>query len=178
MTVTIDAIFHAQKRLRAFQNWGIPERGTDYSWFDAALEIEGVADTGLVLHGGCYARRPNEHVTFELRLARAPGRQALPLERLDWRPLDGGHSNPRRPRSAWSGRRIHGTHLHAFELNWSETERRMRSGGLSTARDVDVFLGSFADVRTFVGSRLRIENIDVVAPPPWEYDLFSQGPTP
>lgn len=175
---SIKDVFLAEKRIGFFPGWSRPERGTEYVWFDAPIEIGGVAETGLVLHGGCYARRPNMHVTFELRIARTTGRQAIPIERLDWRPLDNGHSNPRRPRSRWAGQRIVGTHLHAFELNWSETERRMRSGGLAVARGVDEPLESFIHVRDFVGRRLRIENMRVVAPPPWEYDLFSQGFAP
>lgn len=48
----------------------------------------------------------------------------------------------------------------------------MREGGLRVAREIEEALENFAEVRTFVGNRLRINNIGVVLEPNWEYDLF------
>lgn len=165
-------IFLADKEIGFFPGWSTPEDETDYIWFDAPIEIGGVAETGLVLHGGCYAHRPKCHLTFELRIARTPGRHCIPIDRLDWRSLEGGHSNMRTPRSRWSGKRVSETHLHDFWLNWSERKQQMHRGGLKVARDIDEELQGFMDVRAFVQNRLRIKNIEVVSEPEWVYDLF------
>lgn len=173
--VSVKDIFLADKQIGHFPGWSIPEDETDYIWFNAPIEIGGVTETGLVLHGGCFAHRPDCHVTFELHISRSPARRCLPIDRLDWMSLEGGHSNQRKPRSEWSGRRVSATHLHDFWLNWSETEQRLRNGGLGVAREVDEPIQSFIEARDFFGKRLRIKNMDVVLEPKWVYDFFSGG---
>lgn len=168
---SVKDIFLAEISIGFFPGWSKPEPETDYIWFDAPIEIGGVTETGLVLHGGCYAHRPNVNVSFELRVAGTPGRRCIPIERLDWRAMV-GHSNPRKPKSDWSGRRVSTTHLHDFWLNCSESEQRMRSGGLSTAREIDEMLQTFIEARDFVGKRLKINNIDIVLEPDWVYVFF------
>jgi hypothetical protein len=169
---SVKDIFLAEKEIGYFPGWSKPERETGYIWFDAPIEIGGVAETGLVLHGGCYAHLPEKSVSFELRIAKAPGRHCVSIERVDWRSLDGGHSNPRKPKSDWSGKRISNVHLHDFWLNWSETEQRLRLGGLQIAREIEEEIQSFKRLRDFIGNRLRINNIDLVNEPEWVYDLF------
>lgn len=170
---TVKDIYEAEKQIGYFPGWSAPEAETDYSWFDAPLEIGGVTETGLVLHGGCFPHRPNCHVSLELRISKQSGRRCIPLERVDWRALDGGHSNPRRPRSEWAGRRVSETHLHDFWLNWVENEQRMRLGGLRTAREIGSGLQDFTELRSYVGKRFNIKNIDIVSEPNWGYDFFS-----
>lgn len=172
---TIKDVFESEKSISFFPGWSKPEPETDYVWFDAPVEIGGVTETGLVLHGGCYAQRSDCNVSFELRFSKAPGKKSLPIERTDWRSLEGGHTNPRRPRSEWSGRRVSETHLHEFALNWAHSEQRMRFGNLPTAREISTILNDFEGLREYVGNRLRINNIDVVESPPWVYDFFTQG---
>jgi len=48
----------------------------------------------------------------------------------------------------------------------------MRSGGLSTAREIDEMLQTFIEARDFVGKRLKINNIDIVLEPDWVYVFF------
>ena len=170
---TLKDVFQAEKEIGIFPGWSEPETETDYIWFDAPIEIGGVTETGLVLHGGCLAHRPNVNLTLELRMARTPGRQCVPIERLDWRSIQGGHSNPRKPKSEWAGKRVSETHLHDFWLNWSPEEERIRGGRLDVAREIEDELKKFEDVRAYVGKRLRINNIEIVKEPDWVYDLFS-----
>lgn len=172
---TLREIYLAEKEIGYFPGWSKPEEDTEYVWFDAPIEIDGFAETGLVLHGGCIANRPNVNVSFELRISRTVGKQCIPIERLDWRSLEGGHTNRRKPKSDWSGKRVSDTHLHDFFLNWSDAEGRMRKGGLNVARDINNDLNGFGTVLNYVGKRLKINNIDIVQPPPWVYDLFSEG---
>lgn len=168
-------IYLAEKTIGRFPGWSSPEGETGYLWFDAPIEIGGVAETGLVLHGGCYERHPERNVTLELRISKAPGRNVTPVERLDWRSLQGGHSNPRKPRSEWSGVRVGDTHLHEFSLNWSEAIKNVRGGRLATAREISEDLQTFEMVRDYFGKSANIINMQLVERPPWVYDLFYGG---
>lgn len=170
--LTLDAIFGSQKAISVFAGWSPPEPETGYSWFDAPLEIGGVTEAGLFLHAGCYWNRPEIHVSFELRIGKTATTPHLPLERLDWRSLQGGHTNRRIGSSEWAGRRVSSTHLHAFELNWVASEGRMRRSALPLAMEIPEQLQSFEDLRTFVGIRFRISNINLVTRPKWEHILL------
>lgn len=157
------------KSISVFPGWADPEPETNYVWFNAPLEIGGVTEPGLVLHGGCYIHRPDCNVTFELRLGRATLHRAVALERIDWRSLQGGHTNQRR--HGGDGGRVSWTHVHLFGLNWIDTRGRMRAGNLPLAKDIDEQLNDFADVLEFTGKQFKINNIGVVSEPGWEYGL-------
>ncbi|MEI4473236.1 hypothetical protein [Frigidibacter sp. MR17.24] len=172
----VKSIYLASKNLPARPKWSRPDRETTYTWFDAPIDIEGVTQTGLFLHGGAYAQHPDVHVTLELKVRTDAGRW-LPLERADWRSLNGGHSNPRSGRAPWAGklagRRLSDSHLHEFSLNWSEAEQRMRTPHLKIAREFEAPLDDFEALRDYFGERTRIENIEIVPEPPWVRDLFT-----
>lgn len=140
-------------------------------WFNAPLEIDGVTETGLVLHGECYVDQPEQHVSFELRISRVPGRRYVPLSRVDWRSLS-GHSNVRNGPHEWSGKPVSETHFHDFELNYLPEHGRMKGGSLPFAREIEASLGTFAELRSYAGKAFRINNIDVVLVPEWEYKLI------
>ncbi len=163
------------KALALFPGWSAPEAETGYIWFDAPIEIGGVVERGIVLHGGCYSHVPDQHVVFELR-ASIPGvKRRVPLHRIEWRSLTGGHTNRRRKGVPSSGKRVGDTHAHAFELNWLRHEQRMRKGNLPQAEDIEEELQSFESLRSYAGKCLRINNIDIVSIPPWEYSLLHHG---
>ena len=166
-----EKLIEETKAISAFSGWSAPEAETGYIWFDAPLEIGGVTERGFVLHGGSYIDKPESHVSFEMRVSRSPGRRCVPLARIDWRSLQGGHTNPRVGGSDWSGIRVGNTHFHTFELNWSPESGRMRRGGLRQAMEIDQEPQSFTELRDFVGNRFKINNMNVVTEPPWEYRL-------
>jgi hypothetical protein len=157
------------KSIAVFPGWSDPDPETGYVHFNAALEIDGVVEPGLLLHGGCYIDKPSANVTFELRLARTPGRKMVPLERIDWRSLQGGHTNQRK--NGGDGKRLSDSHVHAFELNWNDKKGKFRPGNLPLAADIPETLEDFSAVREFAGKRLRINNIELVLEPKWEYHL-------
>jgi hypothetical protein len=66
---------------------------------------------------------------------------------------------------------VRDTHIHDFEMNYNEAEDRMRRGKLPCASDVPELLESFEQLRRFVGRRFKINNIEVVPLPNWEYEL-------
>lgn len=168
-------MFHAEKAIATFPGWSQPEVETDFVWFLAPLEIGGVVETNFVLFGGCNHRLADRNVTFELQVG-APGqRKKIPLARVEWRSIKGGHSNRRRGGNAFAGKRVTDTHYHSFEANWVASERRMRNGNLPQAVELDEEPQSFESLREVVGNLFRINNIDVVSRPPWEYNLFTNG---
>lgn len=171
----LEAMYSAPKALAQFSGWSASEPETGYCWFDAPLEIGGVVEAGLVLRGGCYKHLHEQHVTFELAVTKPGILRRIPLARIEWRSIRGGHRNKRRGDSPWRGRRVGPTHHHSFELNWLAGERRMRRGNLPLACDVEEEMPSFESLRTYVGKLFRISNIGIVPMPPWEYDLFNYG---
>ena len=108
-----------------------------------------------------------------MRVSRIPGRRCIPLARFDWRSLNGGHSNPRRDYLGdWSGRRLGATHYHPFAMNYDNSiKTRMRNTDLKGATEIDVDLQTFEAMRATVGKLFKINNIEVVERPPWEYKL-------
>lgn len=158
-----------EKAIAAFPGWSDPDPETGYIHFNAPIEIDGVVEPGLILHGGCYIDKPTASITFELRIGRRPGRSIVPLERIDWRSLQGGHTNQRK--NGGDGKRLSDSHIHAFDLNWLAEKGKLRNGNLPLAMDIPERLEDFSALRAFVGKMLRINNIDVVVEPSWEYNL-------
>lgn len=167
-------LYNAPKQLAYFPGWSEPERETSYSWFNAPLMLNGIVEAGFILHGGCLLDRPDEHVTFELRARSRSGARTIPIERVDWRAVSGGHSNRRRKGSPVSGLTVSNSHIHAFELNWIEADRRMRTD-LGQAMEFGQQIQSFEELVAMVKNRFRINNLDLVTPPKWEYTLFHNG---
>jgi hypothetical protein len=171
------AVFHdilsAPKAISIFPGWTDAEAETGYVWFDAPLEIEGVTEAGFVFHGGTYIDKPECNVTFELVVRNLRGRRRIPIARVDWRSLRGGHSNPRGygPRNL-AGKRVGPTHFHSLDANWVEEQQRMRAGNLPFAEAIAEQLQSFEDVLLYSGKMFRINNIHLVERPKWRYDLF------
>lgn len=172
--MAIPDLYRADKRLSIWTGWSAPEPETGYCWFDAPLEIGGVVEAGFVLHGGSYKFHPDKHVTFELKVARPGVRRKIPLARVDWRSLTGGHSNRRGPALPWAGKRVGDSHVHGFDINWLESEGRMRTD-LSQAEPIPEEIQSFESLREYAGILFRISNIDIVERPDWEYGLLYNG---
>lgn len=171
----LEAFYNSPKAIARFPGWSRPEPETGYMWFDAPLEIGGVVEAGLVLRGGAMAQLRDQNVTFELAVTKPGILKRIPLARVEWRSIRGGHSNKRRGKSEWRGKRVGATHLHAFELNWLPEQRRMRGTNLPIARPIEEDLQSFESLRSYIGNLFRISNIGIVSVPAWEYGLFDHG---
>jgi hypothetical protein len=171
-------IAEAVKSISYFPGWSEPDKDDGYTWFDAPLEIDGVTEAGLFLHGGTYGQYPDANVTLEV-FVRLPGRRRkLPLERVDWRSLKGGHTNLRVAGHPLSGRRVPSTHLHPFDQNWDAVRGRFVGQNLRLAVPIEQELQTFEAARAFAGNRFRINNIDLVLPPNWSYNLLAQNVRP
>jgi hypothetical protein len=167
----LQALAEAEKSVAHFPGWPTPDEEDGYSYFQAPLAINGVAQAGLFLCGGTYLGFPDRHVTFEIIALTHDGYRRTKLMRIDWRSLRGGHTNQRKYRCPDCLRRTSDTHFHAFDINWLQDQGRMRGIKLPCARDIPEELKSFEELRACVGKHFRINNIDVVKVPDWEYRL-------
>ena len=170
--MALPELFGTQKALIAFPGWSAPALESGVSWFNAPLEVEGVVLAGFTLHGECCRDLPDQNVGLELQLQLPEHRHKFSLARLDWLSIKGGHSNLRRHGHPLSGHRCRPTHYHDFDLNYDATKGRMLMGDLPFARDLSEDIQSFEEMRQMAGNLLRINNIDIVGRPKWEYDLF------
>lgn len=164
-------LIHCKKSISYFPAWSAPEPETGFMYFLAPLEIDGIVQDAFHLFGSCCAHYPDSHVCFELVLSKTPTRRRTVLERIDWRSLQGGHSNKRK-RPDGVPRRTKATHWHKFELNYNKSSDRMIGDNLPIAQNIDKPIKSFETLRDFVGTRFNIDNPDVVSAPEWEYNLF------
>lgn len=167
----LSVIATASKRIAVAPQWSPPEAETGYAWFNVSLEINGIIEAGIVFSGGCYIDRPDCHVSFEIKVSRIPGRKAIPLMRIDWRSLNGGHSNDRRWGGTLAGKRVSSTHFHEFDLNWCRQKQRLFQN-LPLAREIDDNTDTFEALRATTGNSFGISNIDIVPRPDWVYKLL------
>lgn len=163
-------LFNSQKEIAVFPEWSNAESETKALIFSAPLTVAGVVEEAFTLDGVCFQNVPDKHVSFELRVA-GPRKRKIPIARFEWRSLRKGHTNKRRVGSPVSGNRVGATHYHSFEHNWVEANRAMRTG-LHQAEDFEPEPQSFESLRTEIGKLFRINNMEIVSIPPWEYTLF------
>ena len=141
----------SEKFIPSSINWTHGDGSDGYTRFSVALDVGDITIASLTLDGGAYINHPEEHVTFELSILGHDSKRRIRLMRLDWKSLKGGHSNHKRKCAGlWGGKRVPETHFHTFELNWVESEQRMKSGNLPCAEPINEQLLSFGDLREFV----------------------------
>lgn len=172
--MSLRLLLDAYKSIPSPLQWSKPDPEDGYMRIYTRLEIGGIVDAGLVLSGGTYAHLPDRHVSFELAILGSDGHRRTRLARVDWRDLKGGHSN-NRGKCPGSIRRAPATHLHSFALNWDQQKGRMKRGKLPCAEAISEDLQTFEELRRYVGTHFRINNIDIVPRPDWVYDLFNEA---
>ena len=147
---------------------------TDSTWFDlnGSLDLaSGETVQGLELRGGACQSLPDRAVRFILQHYPAKG-QCVGLVRIEWRPL-AAHTNPANCAPHLSMRRIVGSHIHGFDMNWLADLDRLRTGNLPVAEPLSIDPSSFQELLVVVGRELRITGLEKIEPPPWrEADFF------
>jgi len=166
--VTFQDIATSEKVIPHFPGWSKPERESEHSYFEAPLDIGGVTEPGIILAGNCSLAHPDKHVTFEIYARKLPAKRRVPLMRVDWRRISGGHSNVR-DRPAGLPSRVSDTHHHSFALNFNPNTGRMRRGNLPLAEECGETLEDFEALCVYVGRAFRIKNMNIVSRPDWEY---------
>lgn len=135
--------------------------------FLMSLAIDGATVEGLMLRGGCYEHILGGAITLQLEVALGGQRTRVPVARIDWRPANPGHKNPRTGPAPHAGRFIGSSHFHPFELNWVEQESWMRAGNLPFAVEISPDPETFREILDFAGSALRIKDMDQIGAPKW-----------
>ena len=144
-----------------------PADSNGYMEFVVPLSVDGVTVEGLSLRGACYESHANESVMLQIEVGKPGIRTRIPLSRVDWRPLNGPHRNPRSGNSEYSGLVIGGSHYHPFDLNWVNANLTMRSGNLPFAIEILPDFQSFAEMVDFVEKRFKINKLGQIEYPRW-----------
>jgi hypothetical protein len=170
--MSIPILVSSEKSIPVPVRWSDPDRD-EGGWirFQVPLDIDGITETILVLEGGTYSQHPDRNVCFELCLLGLGRNRRIPLIRVEWRSIRGGHTNQRRSRCSCKVRRVPETHIHPFEDNWLPDQKIMKRGDLPCAEPIKEDLQSFESLRDYVGTRFRINNISIVPRPLWQYTL-------
>lgn len=152
------------KDIPANTKWSEPDPFDGEMSFLAPLTIAGVTVGTFSLRGTCFVDRPDFDVTFQLETGIHGQRTRLPLARVDWRPLSGGHKQPKK-----NGKRvmIYGSHYHCLHDNWLEEEQRMRETNLPVAQALESDPADFSELLDLVRIRFRINNITGLGTPKW-----------
>jgi hypothetical protein len=164
------ALVESWKDLPSGVGWSKPDPIDGEMSILAPLTIGGVTVGNFALRATCNVARPDCDVMFQLETGIAGQRTRLPLSRIDWRPLSGGHKQPKTP----GGRMrafIHGSHFHALEDNWLEQEQRMRETNLSWAQALEADPANFGELLDLVRIRFRINGISGIGTPEWTAKL-------
>ena len=137
------------------------------------LEIDEITYPGLQLRITTLKPEPDRDVTFQLEY-HPPVGKAHHLVRLDWRPFH-RHNNrnigPTHLRLIEFG----GTHIHPFDLNWSEQKQAMIKQNLPIALPVDPKEdpGTFEELLEFAAVLLKISDLMSMVPrPPWQQSFI------
>src|SRR5262249_55601498 len=153
----------AEKSLLDVPVWTV--RGADALEFSAPLEVDGVTVEALTLRGRARKPLPDREVVFQLEYhhARIIGG---PVARIEWRPLN-AHSNKGLGPEHLKHVIQSGSHHHCFDLNWGWSREAVLRGELPIARPIDE-PNNFRALLAVIGKEFRINNIQLVTPPPWE----------
>ena len=168
MPLTLAELYAAPKSLSGPVTWA--KNGSDLN-FVASLDLQAITEEGLFLRGGAKRYRPDRELMMQLEVHRPGRRGGGQLERVCWAPLS-PHTNPNRGPVDLRYLELSGSHFHDFTLNVAPSMDDMKRGNLKIARPIAPEPVSFTQVIDFCASRFSINNMEYVAHPPWEVDLF------
>lgn len=147
-------------------SWGEPHP-TDKEWSVLVpLDVADVTIGGFGLRIKCNKDRWEQDVMFQLEVGRPGQRTRTALARIEWRPLQDVHRDPK----VGSVKRkvIRGTHYHPFRANFLETTGIMREGNLPYAIEVERDPQSFLELLDLASKLFRINGLKDMLPPPWQ----------
>jgi hypothetical protein len=157
----------APKRLAVEPIWkSQPHKSTSLLRLVAALEIDGVAQEGLYLHGRTLQRTAARDLTFSLYYEYA--HVGHNLTRVDWR--------PKRPHTDTIGginerKSFAGSNWHSFDDNAAYGLSALQSGiqgNLPRAVPLDPDPPNVKALLQIIKHLMNIENIEEIPDPPWD----------
>lgn len=147
-------------------NWGEPNP-LDNEWsILIPLDVGEVTVGGFGLRIKCNEERWERDVLLQLEVGRPGQRNRIPLTRIEWRPLQDIHKDPKV--RGVKRKIIRGSHLHPFRRNYLEDQGRMIEGNLPFAEALDPDPGSFPELLDLAGKLFRINGLSSMSPPPWQ----------
>lgn len=152
--------------------WSPPDPNDGAMTFVAALDLAGVIVGNFALRGRCYVDLPDRAMMLQLETGKAGVRPRIPLVRIEWRPLGTPHKNPQVGPQEHRSRIIAGSHLHPLNLNWLETEARMREHNLPIAVPLDNDPQSYPELLDTVKNLFRINGLGGLKEPEWALKLM------
>ena len=167
MPVDVPAFFASSKSLTADLNWVVtPERHS----FEAPLEVDGMSLAGARVRGTVRPGVAQPAVMLQLELISSSNRVGG-LDRLDWHPIHVHDNQGKGPLHLRFVKQNY-SHHHQFELNWLETEQRLRAGNLPIAIPFEHPLSSINQVFEFAEQYFKISGLGRHQMPEWQEDMF------
>lgn len=158
----IVGLIDAEKSLGAKPNWD-DKSDPKYIVFAYPLTIDGMVTGGFQLRFKISKTWVDRDAVAQLEYRPAGKRSALPLWRIEWRPIS-PHTNAGMPDDL-KFTTIEGTHHHPFLENYLPADQRMREGNLPAARPIDNDLNTLSDFLACVGKIFRIRDVELVEIP-------------
>ena len=141
--------------------------------FLVPLDVDGMTQIGLRLRGKCNRDYPDQNLTFQVEYRFKGISKAVPVTRLDWRPIN-PHNNKNVGPVEWRLRPFRLSHIHLFQENYDW----MVGNGLPLAENVKANLpiavpleydpDGVAGVVALMGRRFNIEGTAAIPAPPWK----------
>jgi hypothetical protein len=164
------SLVESWKDLPAGIAWSSPDTVDGEMSILAPLTIGGVTVGAFALRATCNVARPDCDVMFQLETGIPGQRTRLPLARIDWRPLSGGHKQPKRPGSRKRDF-IVGSHFHALQDNWVEADQRMKEINLPWGQPLDPEPATYMELLDLVRNLFRFNDISGIGIPEWAAKL-------
>ena len=178
MTISLaDAkhIFRAKKRLIDIHPWAHkPTRDGKavQCVFASRIKIDGTMPRGIWFRCTMFPKYPDT-AAIQIECEILGSRSHIPLYRLDWRPID-THTN-----ADYGPKILRGeffdfgtTHEHVFIYHAIPKMKRLRTGGVQTARKIEPDFATFKDTLAHSCATLRMENWVDVPPPNLQGELL------
>lgn len=169
--IDLDEIWNADKELSIVPDWKRREK-SDFVRLVCPLDVDEITQEGLYFTGSANVYLPDRSVTFQVEFLppRTDPRKG-PMARIDWRPRS-PHNNKGKGPPEYRMINQTGSHIHAFDLNWNASIKRMRGHNLPIAIPIFTDLRSYSEALDFVENEFRIKGVTKLPLPPWTSKLL------
>jgi hypothetical protein len=133
----------------------------------AYIDVGGITSPDVRLRAMAELHYPDARVLLQIERTEGAG-NLRPLARIEWRPAR-GHTNRRLgPNKRLHYKRIPGSHVHGFKMNWNATAGEPWGPNLPIADEPQQDLNSYMALLATASVEFRIQNMADVPAPPWE----------
>lgn len=168
LVARLTTFIEAEKTLSGPVDW-VPDHSN--LRFAIALDIDGITEAGMLLHGRARFFPPERDITLGLSW-KDPSGQGGNFERLDWRPIH-AHNNKGLGPTEHRFILIEGIHRHCLAANAALAMgmRRAMAERLPVAMPVEPDPPDWSSLLALAAHFWNLQGIVHISPPPWQYDL-------